>query len=515
MNVEYVPKDDFMPMQPLDEDSALTFRRMERAVPSAALAEEIEACILRVAKERFWKREEIGEDEQEEGSGSDEEGAGEVTSEEEEMDGNGEEGINDGAGPGRKSREATAELVGVPSADDEVSSAILRPSVGDIIGKLEKTLLSLHNMMVATIQAVEDDEEDTDAGEGRKRRTLRSLSRPRNKGKRPRAPSEPLSITTENQDDSRHASPQKKLKPLSSSQLRPSDTFAIEEETDRTSLSPSLSPSPSPMPTQQSRDQSKSPNKPDHTEHFLQKHADRLLSLTPRDWRAVLGAASIAGFSPAVITRATQRCASLFKEEVDLTTLLDHTAQRDTKTTIRPRPDYTLSSDEDNSDDELEETIRLRLQGRELTRAQDQLPHPSTPTSRQRSRTPASRRTPEGVSTPRSRSRSRSRSATPHLVCPYRTCQRSVAPFSKRSNLQRHIDKVHGGRGGEFEEVDSEDEMEDGVHVDGFLRGVRIRKGWRGEDVREEERGRRGRGRRGRKGQGEAEDVEAGYGGGD
>ncbi|KAL2148105.1 hypothetical protein VTH82DRAFT_2222 [Thermothelomyces myriococcoides] len=85
--------------------------------------------------------------------------------------------------------------------------------------------------------------------------------------------------------------------------------------------------------------------------------------------------------------------------------------------------------------------------------------------------------------------RRRSRSRTPGLshLCPYPRCPRAVEGFTKRSRLRRHLQEVHGERGFQFpeDEEDSADEMEGGIHVDGFLRPIKIRKGWRGDDLRQ------------------------------
>lgn len=84
--------------------------------------------------------------------------------------------------------------------------------------------------------------------------------------------------------------------------------------------------------------------------------------------------------------------------------------------------------------------------------------------------------------------RRRSRSATPagkaaHF-CHYADCPRALEGFAKRTNLARHLQLVHGKRAAEeTDEEDSADEMDGGVHVDRFLKPIKLRKGWRGEDA--------------------------------
>jgi len=98
---------------------------------------------------------------------------------------------------------------------------------------------------------------------------------------------------------------------------------------------------------------------------------------------------------------------------------------------------------------------------------------------------------PTDVTEPETPPRRRSRSATPgaggkaaHL-CHYADCPRALEGFSKRTNLARHLQLVHGKRAAaeETDEEDSADEMEGGVHADRFLRPIKLRKGWRGEDA--------------------------------
>lgn len=100
--------------------------------------------------------------------------------------------------------------------------------------------------------------------------------------------------------------------------------------------------------------------------------------------------------------------------------------------------------------------------------------------------------------------------------CPHATCERALRGFPRRQNLLRHVEKMHGGEGSELvrattpgrasvsregtEEVEeegkrkmkrsvremdlgSEDEMEGAVHVDGFLKPIKMRPGWRATDL--------------------------------
>jgi hypothetical protein len=99
------------------------------------------------------------------------------------------------------------------------------------------------------------------------------------------------------------------------------------------------------------------PSARNHTEHPSGDHA-----LSPRDWSEVLGLASLAGWSPAVVDRATKRCALLFGEDMTFRTMPETAAESatDTLTTYHPDmiPDLALS---DEGDIEVGEESEARL----------------------------------------------------------------------------------------------------------------------------------------------------------
>jgi hypothetical protein len=100
-----------------------------------------------------------------------------------------------------------------------------------------------------------------------------------------------------------------------------------------------------PEPAANNGDRGKPPAR-DYTEHPSGDHA-----LGPRDWSEVLGVASLAGWSPAVLDRATKRCAILFGERMTFRTMPEAAAGKfaDTLTTYHPEmiPDIAISDDED------------------------------------------------------------------------------------------------------------------------------------------------------------------------
>ncbi|KAI2628060.1 hypothetical protein GGS26DRAFT_131713 [Hypomontagnella submonticulosa] len=226
-----------------------------------------------------------------------------------------------------------------------------------------------------------------------------------------------------------------------------------------------------------------------------------------RDWRDVLGAAALAGFPPAAVDRAARRCADLFGQSMTLHTLAEGPAASSSgrrpslgggkvTTYIPGMPQPPLL--EEDPGEPAQWQIPIRAASTAASGASDN----------------------EGsASQPLARSRSRSRAASAARgpwVCSFRDCPRAAdgEGFARRGNLVRHLKLVHGWTGTPsegggngttagparvlLEEVDSEDEMNGAVHVDGFLRPIRMRPGWRGTDVAEEPRRRKtgyGRGR--------------------
>ena len=510
-----------MPVQPLDEDSAFTYRKRQKVFPRSSLAEEIEGNILHLANRQFtarrWNEEKAQEvsamDIDVSGTKHDVLGNNEKKprrSRSTDMNSTSESDYSDEDQQSRTSTEAATDSEAedrqsesenrtdgrrapgvrvVPTADDDFSSAILRPAVGDIVTKLEKTLTVLHNMMVATAQPTgyddESSSEDAETGPDesshsrsrsrRPRSGSRSRSRPRRRVKRPRPPS--VFSNADTTEAPPYASPQKKA--------RHADAAAPEDPGDDGAGSDST---PNPTSREPSPDLADAPEAP-HTRPGRPKRQRpvRLNRLAPRDWRTALAAASLAGFPQAAVQRAAQRCADLFGEGMELRTVHDHSPVRDTFTPVVPGGKVRGAEDDEVSG----EVARMRLAARDAARRGETA---AGSASRSRSRTSRARRSQTPAGSSGSRSRSRSRSATPHLTCPYRDCPRSIEAFSRRGNLMRHVELVHGGEGGAaLLEVDSEDEVEAGVHVDGFLRAVRARKGWREWIEGDGERGRRGR----------------------
>ncbi|KAF3057361.1 hypothetical protein GL218_06211 [Daldinia childiae] len=223
-----------------------------------------------------------------------------------------------------------------------------------------------------------------------------------------------------------------------------------------------------------------------------------------RDWRDVLGAAALAGFPSDAVDRAARRCADLFGQSMTLHTLAEGPAVSSSgrkaplgrvTTYVPGMPQPPLLEEDEEEGDEQQRARSMSMDPRTIS--EDEAAGPSRRRARGRSRS-------------RSRSQSRSASAAPgYFTCLFSDCPRAAEGegFLRRYNMLRHMKLVHGytpsegGSGDEAtgtamgagmrEEVDSEDEMHGAVHVDWFLRPVKIRRGWRANDVSEESRTRR------------------------
>ncbi|KAI0844126.1 hypothetical protein F5Y00DRAFT_274454 [Daldinia vernicosa] len=247
-----------------------------------------------------------------------------------------------------------------------------------------------------------------------------------------------------------------------------------------------------------------------------------------RDWRDVLGAAALAGFPADAVDRAARRCADLFGQSMTLHTLAEGPAVSSSSGRKAPLGRVTTYVPGMPQPPLLEEEEEEEGGGKRQQRTRSMsMAAPSALSGDEAG--PSQRRT---RSRSQSRSRSRSASAAPgYFTCLFADCPRAAdgEGFLRRYNMLRHMKLVHGyvpseggGSGGDEatamgagmrEEVDSEDEMHGAVHVDWFLRPIKIRRGWRANDVSEESRTRRsgygyarGRGRsRGRDREGEGE----------
>ncbi|KAL8382508.1 hypothetical protein RB595_006336 [Gaeumannomyces hyphopodioides] len=265
-----------------------------------------------------------------------------------------------------------------------------------------------------------------------------------------------------------------------------------------------------------------------------------------RNWGDVVGAAALAGFPPSAVARATQRCANLFGQSMDMHTVVEvpvsaaaagakrRRARRDgggggvgdggvRTATYRPGAalsETSLSSGSDGSG--AGERGRGRASSRASSRVRMKRLHDLSRASSAAPQSPDDDDDDgdDAQEQPRSRRASSSGGGRPALAalraaaanaCPHPTCPRSARGFARPAHLVRHLNLVHheqrsrrgrsasrgrtrsrrdssaGGDEGAAGEGcdDSADEMDGAVHVDGFLQPVKIRLGWRSQDTQQ------------------------------
>lgn len=452
LRADLVPTDDLMKSTE-DEDEVLTFRKSQIKAPSSQLEDVMNAAILRSAKEKFRKRQlyeplaathEHNVVKSESVSSGNDSTASNEESEEAEMR------SQDGEVPQNKA----GEKIYTPTvaADDDASYELIRPSTRAILSKLDQTLTVLHNARNTSYGGLTDsdsstsDEDDlyneaTPSGhrarsraKSRSRQTSRASSVANSLGARSRSQSQvPTASPSKSTANSgrkmssmpregeserdflrRRAMEQKKKRPL----------FSDDETTT------AGEGAKSPRKSRQRRTQPRS----DQSVYWLQKRVDRL---DLRGWSDVMGAAALAGFDARVIERATQRCANLFGQGMDM-----HTISEDARIKTRrylPGKVILSSGSEDENEDEQPDH-----QNRSVSR------HPSLAPSRPISlvssdddeREDKNRR----FASPRKRQR-RSSSRGPGLdayYCHHAGCERAIRSFDRPANLRRHLQLVHG-----------------------------------------------------------------------
>jgi hypothetical protein len=531
MRADEVPDDGLLPRTE-DVNDAFTFRRDEgQPFAGTNLEEEISATMLRRAKEKFQRRDLQGKTKDEQVVQSIEKGDATTEGETDAdtgMAANDDETDEPRKTPKHKKRAASPTFTPVVSADDDRSYRLLRPAARQIMAKLDDTLMILHNQRMAGLgnmsESSASDEDETDAEgiedveeEERPSRVPSPSPAPKPRVGRPKKVHIPREGETE----------QEMLIRLAREGKRKLPAFASRSGTPRSrsrSIGRGQRSAASSRASSLSRSGSMSSSVSSET------NREKLLARWGlRDWKDVLGAAALAGFSPAVIARATQRCSTLFREEMTIHTLHERPATSDKAgvETVRYVPGAALpsSSDEDDSEEELVQLRTVSRQSSARHGISSPEPEPQTPSRRSGSGTPAApsllcphrgcRRSVEGFTKksnfdrhlkavhnnqapdpteaeytgPETPTKRRSRSGTPgaaHL-CPYPNCPRAVEGFTKRTNLTRHLQAVHSKRAAEAtdDEEDSADEMDGGVHVDRFLKPIKIRKGWRADDTQQ------------------------------
>ncbi|EXJ65225.1 hypothetical protein A1O7_01566 [Cladophialophora yegresii CBS 114405] len=177
------------------------------------------------------------------------------------------------------------------------------------------------------------------------------------------------------------------------------------------------------------------------------KRSRRVETLGLRDWSDIVGMASLTGWDPAIVEKASERCTKLFGENMLFRTFHEG---RD--------KDGAASYFTENLADQAED-IESLVEEEEIVSDTDEDEVPVVRTSRpcitcQGSRTqcqPADERA--GASRPCKAclnsdmpcSGIRVSIKARAQVCPHRSCPRHIMPFRKRYHLQRHLDSMHIG----------------------------------------------------------------------
>ncbi|KAI1871950.1 uncharacterized protein JN550_004153 [Neoarthrinium moseri] len=449
----------------------------------------------------------------------------------------------------RTSHGKPGDIVPVVATDDQLSYHLMRPAVRSILEKLDATLMVLHNSRDAAVGYLSDSTDDSDASEtvetpGRSRSKESAPPVKKRRGRPPKANlavrlrtppppardnvstgasrqesgppgnSETASTVQETTEKKKRGRPRKVYPRLEGetdqewhirvAKLRKERTPFFKDDLD--SDGPKSSNSEAQATTTGHRTKRRTGKSreasPGDSEERQAGRRSNAWRLGLRDWKDILGAAALAGFPQAAVDRAARRCADLFGQSMEMRTMMEGPvahAGHDRIVQYHPGmiPDITPDSEgEDDSSDE------KRSQTQRHIRSSSVAPEDSRGRSRSRSQS-------------RGRTRSRSASVACSHFCRVRGCSREADGFSRKSNLLRHMKLVHNMEDQDIAtDVDSEDEMHGAVHVDGFLKPIKIRRGWRGADeVRADSSSKRrptARHRRARSGSA----VDAGDGGG-
>jgi hypothetical protein len=218
---------------------------------------------------------------------------------------------------------------------------------------------------------------------------------------------------------------------------------AIDLDTDSDSnFSPSIQLSPSP-PRPRPEKRQRSTLSPRSASLSRQKRQKRL---GLRDWSDVLGVASLVGFDAAVVERATERCTKLFGEGIRFRTLHE--------------------GKEADSETEHISGKRRKLPG------------------------PPQEIVPRAVDEPSTHEQSKNPmllAADGRYYCPWKYCKRSQLGFARSWNANKHLKEIHDDkRPYKYKDnTEVEEELVGGIHVDGFMKPIQARPGWRGKDYEE------------------------------
>ncbi|KAG6368467.1 hypothetical protein INS49_002674 [Diaporthe citri] len=460
-----LPPDDFMKIVD-DEDEVFTFRHPDEQSPRSRLEEVVSATTLRFAKERLRRRGIAESSHQgDDSTVKTEPSASENESQPSESGDHGEDDESmdiDQKSEGRPNRKQKAPVKTckpVVATDDDVSYDLIRPSTRRILGKFDDTLTILHNAQMPSAQHLEGSEESSSERD----EADESVKKKSNRG-RPRK-------YVQKEGESERDFLIRRGKALKGTvRIPPTD-----EENDDQATTAAGSSQNSPRKRSPSGKRRRKTVAEDR-EHEKHKKLERSNLL---DWKDVMGAAALAGFPPDVVARATQRCANLFGQGMEMHKI-DETAAASgasgvVTTMYQPGGEMPPSSSEAQED----------VGDLDLRQARSMSRHSSAALSRMTSPTSDDEGDEEGASPKKPQKRATSRGKGQHF-CLYEDCDRALEGFDRPFNLKRHMKLVHGQDSLEIAEKKeaATDDMIGGVHRDGFLEPIRVQKGWRAEDTK-------------------------------
>lgn len=356
-------------------------------------------------------------------------------------------------------------LEAVVSMDDGCSSALLRPSIRHSISKLDDVLIALHHARNTCHQYSKSDAGTDD--EGRAMSVVSFASEDTvTTGKRPRGRPRKLQPNHIGLDETENASPtpSQLLRTKKSNRGRPQKDYPrLENETQQEYLVrvariqkkplPSFAPPIDPRPSD-----SKSPSRqfrtaPAHraTEGEILISRNKKLGL--RDWSEVLGAAALTGFDPRVIERATKRCATLFGESLTMRILIEAPFAEHKEFVSTYQPGLIPKFDEEDYENSTGNEGSLRKKN-----TTQQITDSISKSKRKQSR-----------------------------FCPVANCPRRNKAFRDHYALKRHLQSTHKILDQPIEPavkatidsmieddtIPSDEGLDGGVHVDGFLKPLK------------------------------------------
>jgi len=251
------------------------------------------------------------------------------------------------------------------------------------------------------------------------------------------------------------------------------------------------------------RSASRRPSREDGEESYNQKY------LLPRDWSEVLGIASMVGWDPEVIKRASARCNDLFGERMEFRTLHEGAGEAITVQASAPQPLRISTSRTRNSRSRsgFSSGVGEESSAAWLCPEEDCVRHTKPFNARWRVHDHVKRTHGYVYVAPPSRAQSEAGTgeATASittigkgLCCPITTCKRYSEPYGSRWRLNEHMKRNHKQKksqpsaptsdGETTEEASgvtdksevefSAEELIGGVHEDGFMKPIKARASW-------------------------------------